>query len=133
MEQHNGNIYLSPVFVEPKIKHSLLNAYNYIYIIIFELILTIVLIYIFFKTEIKMLLNNIYDNNYTYDYFDIFKNARLVCDNENMLITGYRKKSNKVYALSLDGNPIKYKDCNKLLKSINGSYTVSINDVLYRR
>ncbi|QHR82603.1 MV entry-fusion complex protein [Brazilian porcupinepox virus 1] len=120
------NIYFTPVFLEPTLKHSLLNAYKYTFIIIFEIFTVVLLLYIFFRTEIKMLFSK--DNFYSIDKLDKYKNAKLLCNGKNLYITGIGKES--VSALDINKNPIIYDDCLNLLKSINGSRKVSLDNIL---
>ncbi|QDJ95078.1 IMV entry-fusion protein [Hypsugopox virus] len=123
-------VYLNPVFIEPNIKHSLLNSYKYIFVILFELIILAILLFTFFKTEILMIFR--LKKHETENYLNKVKSASLICDGKTLKITGLAN-AKILPALALNKEPIIINECKELLHSINGSRQVSLNDVLYRR
>ncbi|APG58281.1 protein L5 [BeAn 58058 virus] len=126
MENRN-NFYFTPVFLEPTIKHSLLNIYKHTFIIVFEIFTILLLIFIFFKSEIKMLFLKD-DKNDT--IFNTLMKTSLSCNGNNLVISGLPNKSN-VNALYIDNKkPIIYDKCNEVLMSINGSHKIHLNDIL---
>ncbi|URN73252.1 putative membrane protein [Lumpy skin disease virus] len=129
MEKNNSkNIYFTPVFIEPTIKHSLLQSYKYTYIIIFEIITVMVLLFLFFKSEIHMLFK--FKQQKVISPIDKFSKTTLYCKENKLFISGLPNTMYSKEALSLNRQPITYKYCNDLLQSINGSQQVSINDIL---
>ncbi|ASK51269.1 IMV protein, entry/fusion [Eptesipox virus] len=130
MECCTPTVYLNPVFIEPNIKHSLLNSYKYTFIILFEICIISVLLFTFFKTEILMLLR---PKKYkSENYINKLKSATLICDGNVLKITGLAN-AKILPALALNKEPISINECKELLYSINGSRQVSLNDVLRKR
>ncbi|ADT91096.1 MV entry-fusion complex protein [Cotia virus SPAn232] len=126
MEKTN-TFYFTPVFLEPTLKHSLLNIYKYTFIIVFEIFTVLILIFIFFKSEIKMLFFNDYIND---SMFKTLMKTSLSCNGNNLVISGLPNKNN-VNALYIDNKkPIIYDKCNEVLMSINGSHKIYLNDIL---
>ncbi|AAL69800.1 SPV061 hypothetical protein [Swinepox virus] len=125
------NINFTPVFIEPTLKHSLLNIYKYNYIIIFEIIIVILLVYIFFKSEIIMLIS--YKDDISINPIDNFSKSWLSCDGNKLVINNLPNTNGTKTALAINRQDITYKDCNFLLQSINGSSKISLNDVLRRQ
>ncbi|ABI99228.1 membrane protein [White-tailed deer poxvirus] len=130
MEKKHSNIYFTPVFVEPTIKHSLLNAYKYTYIVLFEVLFVAFLLYLFFRSEIMMLLN--YKNDMVKDPLEKFLKTSLSCNGDKLIINKLPNSSSNVNALAINRTPITNKNCKALLQSINGSQQVSLNDILRR-
>ncbi|ABQ43694.1 IMV membrane protein [Tanapox virus] len=123
------NLYFTPVFIEPTLKHSLLNSYKYTFIIFIEIIVVVTLMFIFFKTEIILAFNKTKVVN---NPIDKFKDTFLFCKENKMMIGGL-PNNNVTEALTTDKIPIVVDNCEDILKSINGSHKVSLNDILRRR
>lgn len=66
------------------------------------------------------------------DPIDRLRCANLACEDDKLMIYGLPWMTTQTSALSINSKPIVYKDCAKLLRSINGSQPVSLNDVLRR-
>ncbi|AGU99742.1 m59R [Myxoma virus] len=124
-------IYFTPVFVEPTIKHSLLNVYRYTYIILFELAVIALLIFLFFKTEFNMLLRNTVD--LANDPIKQFTSTSLMCKGNALFIKHMPNSTELKPALAINRKQIVHENCAALLQSINGSRKVSLNDILERR
>ncbi|ALA62469.2 putative membrane protein [Turkeypox virus] len=114
------NITLSPVFIEPSFKHSFLKSSNkYFYILIFEIIVTLIIINFFFKEEIlnAFIPVPVPKNAIT----NLLNKTTLSCEeNGTMMI---HRESGKYPALNLDGSPIIIDDCSLVLSSLNGRST----------
>ncbi|AEN03661.1 membrane protein [Yokapox virus] len=124
------HVSFNPVFIEPTFKHSLLTVYKHRLVIFFEVLVVFVLIYVFFKSEILSFLKY---REFLPNPLDRLRAATLSCEGNNLNIHGVPILGTEKSAISLNSKPIVYKDCLKLLQTINGSRTISFNDVLRRR
>ncbi|AST09283.1 membrane protein [Murmansk poxvirus] len=124
------HVCFNPVFIEPTFKHSLLTVYKHKLVIFFEVLVVFVLIYVFFKSEIITFFKSRDDIP---NPVDKLRTATLVCEGNKLMINGLTRLGTERSALSLNSKPIVYKDCLKLLQTINGSRSISFNDVLRRR
>ncbi|AWU47109.1 Entry/fusion IMV membrane protein [Sea otter poxvirus] len=119
---------LTPVFITPKLEHSLLNTNNrYIALIILELIVVFLLIFVFFGEECRWLLTKYEPSinpliKYKDNYLTCFKNKLYVVDNGAY-----------VPALSLNGKHIVTNNCENILHNLNESQPVRVFDVFSRR
>ncbi|QRY18950.1 ORF-80 [Teiidae poxvirus 1] len=112
------NITLSPVFIEPKFKHSfLLSSQRYFYILIFEVVVALVLLNYFFKEEI---LNSIpsFMKTHRNPLSDLLDKTTLRCDDTRLMIS---KPTGDYPALNIDGTPTRLYNCGLLLSTINGA------------
>ncbi|AAR07420.1 64R [Yaba monkey tumor virus] len=123
------NLYFTPVFIEPTLKHSLLNSYKYTFIIFFEIFIVIILMFIFFKTEIIMSFDKVQSIN---NPIDKLKNTFLFCKENKMMIGGLPNNIT-TEALSVNKLPIVIDNCEDILMSINGSHKVSLDDIFRRQ
>ncbi|QED21256.1 membrane protein [Borealpox virus] len=123
------NVYFNPVFIEPTFKHSLLSVYKHRLIVLFEVFVVFILIYVFFKSELSMFFMT---KQKIPDPIDRLRRANLACNDDKLMIYGLPWMTTQTSALSINSKPIVYKDCAKLLRSINGSRSVSLDDVLRR-
>ncbi|WCB66425.1 Membrane protein CL5 [Monkeypox virus] len=123
------NVYFNPVFIEPTFKHSLLSVYKHRLIVLFEVFVVFILIYLFFRSELNMFFM---PKRKIPDPIDRLRRANLACEDDKLMIYGLPWITTQTSALSINSKPIVYKDCAKLLRSINGSQPVSLNDVLRR-
>ncbi|ANS71153.1 entry/fusion imv membrane protein [Pteropox virus] len=117
---------LSPVFVAPTFEHSLLRADKYIFIELFEFIVVVFLVYVFFKDEIVSMFTPVTPIN----ELDKYKDTYLTCYGNKLYIISDNKQ---LPALSLNFKQIEFEGCSTILRNINGSRTVRISDVLNRQ
>ncbi|AUL80516.1 N5R [Vaccinia virus] len=121
------NVYFNPVFIEPTFKNSLLSVYKHRLIVLFEVFVVFILIYVFFRSELNMFFM---PKRTIPDPIDRLRRANLACEDDKLMIYGLPWMTTQPSALSINSEPIVYKACAKLLRSINGSQPVSLNDGL---
>ncbi|CCD83241.1 subunit of the poxvirus multiprotein entry-fusion complex [Squirrelpox virus] len=118
---------LTPVFVEPTIKHTLLRETRYTGLVVLELIVAVLLLLIFFRTELGSVFSRAASAP---DPLERFRKARLECAADGgLMIAGLGARPRP--ALAGDGRPIRPADCAAVLRSVNnGPLAVSLDDVL---
>nr|WNT71221.1 MAG: putative membrane protein [Equine parapoxvirus] len=122
-------VHLTPVFVEPTIAHSLLRAESYVAIAVLELLVAAALVYVFFGSDVLLLLRR---PGAAESPLGRFAEASLRCTAAGgLVIDGVGPAP--VPALALDGRPVVLRDCGGLLHRINGPRKVHLVDVLGRR
>ncbi|AIZ77302.1 hypothetical protein SB87_gp049 [Parapoxvirus red deer/HL953] len=120
-------VHLTPVFVEPTIKHSLLRSGPYLLLAALQLALALALAYFFFGDEARAVLRRARRDP---SPLDAYANAELGCDGDRLMLA---LPEGRVPALALDGRPVALADCAGLLRRINGPRAVRLVDVLGRR